>query len=264
MPFTTFNQKQLFYKTIGEGFPLVFVHGFCEDSTMWTDFVHPFAENHQVILIDLPGFGQSEIQSETTIYHFAKAIKHILDDLKITDCIMIGHSMGGYTTLAFAEYFPTMLSGFCLFHSHPFADSEEKKVNRQRTIKFIGRHGNAPFLGQMIPSLFPKSFKENNETLINKMIAYATKFPEKGITNALEAMIKRPNRANILEKSNVPVLLIIGKQDDTIPYDVSLQMCPMANTTKVQILDQVGHMGMFEAKSETQNMIGEFIAYLKT
>ena len=264
MPFTNFNQKQLFYESQGEGFPLVFVHGFCEDSTMWNVFIPPFAETHQVISIDLPGFGRSAVQEEATIYHFAKAIKKVLDDLKITDCIMVGHSMGGYTTLAFAEYFPEQLSGFCLFHSHPFADTEEKKANRRKTIKFIQRHGNAPFLGQMIPNLFSDNFRKENLDLVAKMIDEATAYPEKGITNALEAMINRPNRANVLEGVNVPVLLIIGKVDSAVAYENSLRMSTLANVTDIQILDEVGHMGMFEAREKTQVLIRDFIEFAIT
>lgn len=263
MPFTTFNQQQVFYQTQGEGFPLVFIHGFCEDSTMWNTFILPFIETYQVILIDLPGFGQSDVQDKATIYHFAKAIKKILTDLEITDCIMIGHSMGGYTTLAFAEYFPEFLSGFCLFHSHPFADMEEKKANRLKTIKFIQRHGNAPFLGQMIPNLFSDNFRKENMDLVAKMIDDATAYPEKGITNALEAMINRPNRTNVLEQSDVPVLLIIGKQDTAVPYDNSLKMCALAKVTDVQILETVGHMGMFEVREKTQKIIENFIQFIK-
>ena len=262
MPFTTFNQRQLFYETIGEGYPLVFVHGFCEDSSMWADFIQPFSANHQVILMDLPGFGQSEIQDEATIYHFAKAIKYVLDDLGIADCIMIGHSMGGYTTLAFAEYFSEYLSGFCLFHSHPFADSEEKKENRRKTIGFIQKHGSMPFLRQMIPNLFSKDFRQSHPELVAKMIHQAAEYPEKGITNGLEAMINRPNRAAVLEKTTVPVLLIIGKQDEAVPYELSLKMCSLADITEVQILESVGHMGMFEDTASTQNMIANFINFL--
>lgn len=263
MPFTTFNQQQLFYTNQGNGFPLVFIHGFCEDSTMWNDFISPFIETHQIICIDLPGFGQSEVQDETTIYHFAKAIKKVLDDLKITDCIMIGHSMGGYTTLAFAEYYPEFLSGFCLFHSHPFADTEEKKANRTKTIRFIQRHGNAPFLGQMIPNLFSNNFRKENVELVAKMIDDVTIYPKKGITNALEAMINRPNRATILEESNVPILLIIGKQDEAVSYQSSLKMSALANVTDVQILEDVGHMGMYEATKKTQNILLKYIMFVQ-
>lgn len=259
MPFTKFNQQSLFYQTQGKGFPLVFIHGFCEDSTLWNDFTIPFLATYQVISIDLPGFGQSQVQTKATINNYAEAVKTVLDELKITNCIMIGHSMGGYTTLAFAECYPEILSGFCLFHSHPFEDTKEKKINRIKTVQFIHRHGNAPFLGLMIPNLFSKTFGESNTELVARMIDEAIVYPEKGITNALEAMIERPSRAMVLENSKMPVLLIIGKQDKAVPYENSLKMSSLANVTNAQILENVGHMGMYEATKTTQNILIDYI-----
>jgi pimeloyl-ACP methyl ester carboxylesterase len=261
MPFTNFNQQTLFYTTQGEGFPLVFIHGFCEDTTMWNDFMLPFLTNYQVITLDLPGFGQSEIQSEHTILNYAEAVKTVLEVLNIEKCVMIGHSMGGYTALAFAGLYPKYLKGLGLFHSHPFEDSEKKKKNRKKTIQFIQKYGNAPFLGQMIPSLFTKKFVEANLILVNKMIDDATAFPENGIIAGLEAMINRPNRAAVLESIDVPVLLIIGKVDEAVPYQSGLKMSSLAKVTDLQIMENIGHMGMFEAKEKTQQMVLDFLDF---
>lgn len=261
MPFTNFNQRPLFYTTQGSGFPLVLIHGFCEDASMWADFITPFLADYQVITMDLPGFGQSEVQAEHTILNYAEAVKTILDILNIKKCTMIGHSMGGYTTLAFAELYPNYLQGLGLFHSHPFADSEEKKINRNKTIQFIQKHGNAPFLGQMIPSLFTKYFAKANKNLVDKMIDDATAYPESGIIAGLEAMINRPSRAAVLENIDVPVLLIIGKEDEAVPYNNSLEMSYLAKVTDVQIIENVGHMAMFEAKEKTQKIILDFLKF---
>lgn len=263
MAFTDFNHQRLFYTKQGEGFPLVFIHGFCEDSTLWDDFILPLVEQHQVVTIDLPGFGQSDCQPEPSIENYATAVKTVLDFLEIKNCILIGHSMGGYVTLSFAKQYPNYLQGFCLFHSHPFEDSPEKKANRQKTIRFINRHGNAPFLGQMIPSLFSDSFRKDNIDLVEQMIDNATVYPEKGITDALKAMVNRPNNAIVLQQTSVPVLLIIGKQDGAIPYSHSLKMSYLATTTSVQILDNVGHAGMFEATIVTQKIIQDFVDFAK-
>lgn len=261
MPFTNFNQRPLFYTTQGDGFPLVFIHGFCEDASMWAEFMQPFLDKYQVITMDLPGFGQSAVQDTHTILNYAEAVKTVLDSLKVEKCVMIGHSMGGYTALAFAELYPNILEGLGLFHSHPFEDSEEKKENRKKTIQFIQKHGNAPFLGQMIPSLFTKHFAKANKNLVDKMIDEATAYPESGIIAGLEAMINRPSRAAVLENIEVPVLLIVGKEDEAIPYDSSLKMSYLAKTTDLQILENVGHCGMFEATDETQKIVLDFLKF---
>jgi pimeloyl-ACP methyl ester carboxylesterase len=261
MPFTNFNQQPLFYTTQGEGFSLVLIHGFCEDASMWAEFMQPFLADYQVITMDLPGFGKSEVQAKHTILNYAEAVKTVLDCLNIQNCVMIGHSMGGYTALAFAELYPNYLKGLGLFHSHPFADSEEKKKNRKKTIQFIQKHGNAPFLGQMIPSLFTNHFAKANKNLVDKMIDDATAYPESGIIGALEAMINRPNCAAVLENIDVPVLLIVGKEDEAVPYSSSLEMSSLAKVTDLQIIENIGHIGMFEAKEKTQKIVLDFLRF---
>ncbi len=262
MPFTNFNQHQLFYTQQGKGFPLVFIHGFCEDSLIWKDFVQPFLPFYQVITIDLPGFGQSDVQPEHRIETYREAVKTVLTTLNIQQCILIGHSMGGYTALAFAEKYPEYLQGFALFHSHPFADSDSKKANREKTINFIQKYGTAPFLGQMLPNLFSEAFQKNNKTLIDKMIEEATAYSEAGIVAGLEAMINRPDRCAVLAQSQQPILLIIGKEDTAIPYRDSLKMSDLAPITVLHILENVGHMGMFEATAITQKIIFDFLEFL--
>lgn len=262
MPFTNFNQQKLFYTDQGQGFPVVFIHGFCEDASMWDDFIKPFCINYRLITMDLPGFGQSEIQEEHSILNYAEAVKTVLDTLNVQECVMIGHSMGGYTALAFAEKYPNYLKGLGLFHSHPFADNESKRASRAKTIRFIQKYGNAPFLGQMIPVLFTKYFAKANPNLVNKMIDDATTFPESGIIAGLEAMLNRPNRATVLEKILVPVLLIIGKEDEAIPYESSLRMSNLAEVTDLQIIDNIGHMGMFESREVTEKIVMNFLEFV--
>lgn len=258
----SFNDQTIYYETQGEGFPLVFLHGFCEDSSLWETFVEPFKSEFQIVLIDLMGFGKSDVPKEATINYLAKAVKAVLEALKIEKCLMIGHSMGGYTTLAFAELFPEFLSGICLFHSHPFADSVMKQKSRKKIVSFINKHGSRPFLKQIIPSLFNENFKKNNTILINKMIDKAALYDKEGIIAALESMMNRPDRTAILEKINFPVLMIIGKEDTIVPYSESLKMCHLPKFSEVQILENIAHVGMLEATEKTQKMLQNFIDFI--
>jgi len=258
-----FNNQTIYYETYGEGFPLVFLHGFCEDSSLWQMYVEPFKSKYRIILIDLMGFGQSDTPKEATINYLAKAIKAVLEELKIEQCLMVGHSMGGYTILAFAELFPSFLSGICLFHSHPFADSEDKKRHRKKTIAFIKKHGSRPFLKQMISGLFNEKFKKENPTVINQMIDKAALYNEDGIISGLEAMINRPDRSAILAQIEVPILMIIGKKDVVVPYADSLKMSHLPKLATVEILENVAHVGMLEVTEITQNLLLNFINFVQ-
>jgi pimeloyl-ACP methyl ester carboxylesterase len=248
------------YQTQGAGSALVFLHGFCEDSTIWSEFVSPFAAQNQIITIDLPGFGQSEPTDTPTITHFSDVVKDILDQLHIQKCVLIGHSMGGYVALAFAKKYPERLTGLCLFHSHPFEDTPLKKENRQKTIAFIETNGTLPFLKQLLPSLFANKNVVLHQNLIKKLIEKAATYPQKGIIGGLRAMINRPDCAEVLQQLNVPLLLLIGQQDNAVSYSDSLKMCSLAPVAMIEIFEHAGHVAMFEAKEQAQVAIHKFLA----
>lgn len=194
------------YSTEGKGNCLLLLHGFCEDSSMWDSFKMPFLKNYRVICPDLPGFGLSEAKEQISMEIMAGCINEILEKEGIEKCFFVGHSMGGYVAMAFAEQFPEKLSGLCLFHSHPFADTEDKKENRRKTIEFMKRWGSAPFVRELIPKLFKKEFARDNTDLLSSMIAKAEKYPQTAIVAATNAMIERPDRSEILKNLNCPLL----------------------------------------------------------
>lgn len=120
------NNRKFFYREAGEGRPLVLLHGFGEDGTVWQHQFNAFPK-YRLLVPDLPGSGQSELQDAMGIDDLAKYIDHWLKAIGIEKAVLIGHSMGGYIALSFAEQFPQKLSGLGLFHSTTYADSEEKK-----------------------------------------------------------------------------------------------------------------------------------------
>ena len=114
---------------------LVFLHGFCENKQIWEQFTQPLQANYRLILIDLPGFGDNTVpRPDYTMESGAVYVREVLTSLAIQKCVLIGHSMGGYVGLAFAEKYPELLLGLVLFHSSALPDSAEKKENRNKTI----------------------------------------------------------------------------------------------------------------------------------
>ena len=257
-----FNSKKLVYTKEGIGNCLLLLHGFCEDSAMWDAFKMPFLENYTVICPDLPGFGLSEAKDQISMEIMASCINEILEKEGIDKCFFIGHSMGGYVAMAFAEKYPEKLSGLCLFHSHPFEDREDKKENRRKTIEFMKRWGTSPFVRELIPKLFKKEFARDNPDLLSSMIAKAEKYPQSGIIAATDAMIERPDRSEILKNLNCPLLFIIGEFDEAIPADFSKAQQSLRSDAMVYTLP-VAHMGMFEAATETQQILSSFLMNIK-
>lgn len=261
MPKINFNNRKVNYLIEGRGQVLVLLHGFCEDSSMWDDFIATFSQN-KIIRIDLPGFGQSESMEKPTVEVMAEIVKEVLDFLEIKKCTLVGHSMGGYVALAFAKKYESNLDGLGLFHSHPYADSLDKKSNRFKSIEFIRKNGHIHFIKQLIPKLFPVSFLSSNRFLINKMVHRASSFSSEGIIGGLEMMMNRPGQSEVLRKINCPVLFIVGREDEVIPMENSMNQTALPALAHIHILDNVGHMGIFEATKQTQKIIKEFLSFL--
>jgi pimeloyl-ACP methyl ester carboxylesterase len=237
--------------------PLVLLHGFCEDSSIWDEWL-PTSLGLSVIRIDLPGFGQSDLLKESGIDGYAQAVKVVLDHEKIKKCILVGHSMGGYTALAFAAFFPEYLCGLGLFHSHPLEDTMEQKENRNRGIEMIRSGKKDLYVAQLFPKLFEDTFEKEHPDEVLRVIRKGQEQSAEGIIQALESMKNRPNRINVLAEATFPVLLLLGKNDVLIPYLKVLGIAAIMRETEVQLPDGVAHMGMFESVEATSNIVKRF------
>lgn len=260
MPIAKYRTHKINYSIQGEGPTIVFLHGFGLDLRMWTDFIPAF-EDFQVICIDLPGFGQSDSIPNISIPLMAKTIKAVLDQEKIEKSVLIGHSMGGYVSLAFAKKYDYLLKGFGLFNSHPYSDTEKRKKNRTKSVSFVERHGVPIYLKHMIPLLFAKEFANTNTHVLDKVAFYGSQTSIAGFTGGLKAMRDRVDNSNVLQKTTLPVLFIVGKQDTTMPLENSLNQLSLPVTSDIHIYEDAGHMGMFEAKKETIKAILEFTEF---
>ncbi|KAK6031621.1 hydrolase, alpha/beta domain protein [Ostertagia ostertagi] len=262
------QNKQVFYSVMGEGKPVVLVHGFAEDSDVWRNQLAALAQNHLLIIPDLPGSGGSELQEDMSIEGMAECVKNILDyelpnQKEENSIIMIGHSMGGYITLAFAEKYAGRLQGFGLFHSSAFADSEEKKTARRKSIEFIQTHGSYEFIKQSAPNLFTEDYRIKNGDKVADMIARYSNFDQRALVAYYEAMIQRPDRTAVLKSFGKPILFLIGKNDKAIPFEDSMKQCHIPQLATVEILAASAHMGMWEEKEKSNQALLSFLQQIQ-
>lgn len=260
--FIQYKNKNIYYQNIGKGNTVVLLHGLPVDGNIWKEQAEVLQNIFHLIVPDISGSGRSEmLEGENiSIDDYAEVIKTILDKENISQCTMIGHSIGGYITLAFAEKYPELLNGIGLFHSSAFADDEEKKQARLKTIQFIKTNGAAVFLKTLIPSLFAgKQHLKKMEALIEegKNISAAS------LIQYYYAMIYRPDRTDILKNFTKPVLFIIGEKDTAVPMQASLQQCHMPAIAQVHILDS-GHMGMIEQSERSLSIVESFLQNILT
>jgi pimeloyl-ACP methyl ester carboxylesterase len=263
-----FQDKKIQYKVYltagqadGEGRPVILLHGFGEDSTVWEPQISFLKDHFKLIVPDIPGSGQSEIVPHATIETYADILKELCDrEFQFThEGILIGHSMGGYITLAFAEKYPQYLSAFGLFHSSAFADTTKKKETRRKAIDFIKEKGAYTFLKTSTPNLFTQQYKDAHADKVEALIEAGKKFTDEALIQYYEAMIARPDRTAVLKSFSKPILFIIGQHDQAIPFDASMKQCHLPSQSHVHILRKSAHMGMWEEAEKANNILLSFL-----
>lgn len=253
-----YQSKKIFYRITGSGKPVLLVHGFGEDGSIWNAQAEYLKDKFSLIIPDLPGSGKSEMIDDMSMEGMAEVIHAIIHEEDIEACPVIGHSMGGYITLALAEKYWNHLSAFGLFHSTAYPDTEEKKANRRKGIAFVQQHGAFEFLKASIPNLFSPQSKDEMPESIGQFIAQQHNFSAQAIVSYYEAMMQRPDRTEQLRKAAVPVLFIMGKYDNAVPFADSLKQCHLPEKSYIHILQNSGHMGMMEETGRCNRVLEEF------
>jgi pimeloyl-ACP methyl ester carboxylesterase len=234
---------EIYYQGRGKGFPLVLIHGFCETNEIWDSFAEKLSSDFRVITPDLPGFGRSPLlDKRISITGVAAALNTWLHQIDIGQCVVIGHSLGGYVTLSMIAQEPNLITGFGLFHSTAFPDSEEKRQNRNKVFEFVNKNGVLPFVETFVPGLFHQ--KDNPS--IEKVYSIASKTPKETLMAYTLAMRDRPVSTSLLTTYKGECLFIGGKYDSLIPQSVMEEQSRLNAKSELRILENSGHMGMFE------------------
>lgn len=254
------NNNKIYYSDIGKGITIVLLHGYLESSETWNDFSIELSKKYRVVSFDIPGHGDSEVISEFhSMEVLSKVILKSLRKLKVDKCFMIGHSMGGFLTLMIHELYPELLSGFCLFQSHPFADTEASKKKRLREIDFV-KEGKKDLIARFnIPNAFANDNYELFKPEIGNAVKIALQTSKEGIIANVHAMISRPDLSESLKNSGIPFLIIAGKKDNYIDFNTIISKIKIPENSELYVLENSGHMGFIEEKIESANIISQFI-----
>ncbi len=223
---------------------------------MWKEYIDFFSQKYRIITIDLLGHGESDSlgyvhETEDN----ANVVNEVLEHLKIEKTIILGHSMGGYVGLAFAELYPQKIQKLVLLNSTSKEDSTEKKLNRTRAIKAV-KQNYISFVSLAIANLFSENNRTRLAEEIEKVKEQALKTPLQGIVASLEGMKIRKDREWLLKENRFPVLLILGKKDPVLSYEDSLTQ--IEDTTVELITFDDGHMSQIENKEELKKILTSF------
>lgn len=251
-----FKETTVFYTDSGKGNSVVLLHGFLENNTMWDAVVEEVSKRNRVICIDLLGHGKTGcIGYIHSMEEMAEAVKAVLQELKIRRAIFVGHSMGGYVALAFAEKYSKNVKGLCLLNSTSQADSEERKKLRLRANE-MAKENYETLVKMSIGNLFAEQTREQFSEVIEKVRAEALKTPVRGYIAASEGMRLRENKEAVLQTIDKR-LMIAGKQDSILNYDAVVKESNRTKTTLIELPN--GHMSHIEAKEELLKALANFV-----
>ncbi len=256
-----FEEHTLHYRDEGREHEqtLVLLHGYLQNLDIWSSYVLSYMRTMHVITIDLPGHGYSECFGEVhTMDFMARAVMAVLDDACVEQCVMVGHSMGGYVALAFADLFPHRLRGLGLLHSHALADTEEIIERRMATCEQVMQN-RASYIVSFIPPLFDAHSRVALTVEIKDLQDQCLETKAESIIAAQRGMAARPSRLHVLQQLEVPVLFVYGKKDPRLPVELALAQAMEARHAEIMLLDNVAHMSHIEERDYVRPRIQNFV-----
>jgi pimeloyl-ACP methyl ester carboxylesterase len=254
-----FKNAPVTFSDSGSGSVVVLLHGFLGSHEIWQKTIENLSRSYRVIAIDLPGHGSTPcIGYAHSMELMARCVKKVLDSLRLKKYVIIGHSMGGYVGLAFADLFPDNLKGLCLFHSTAYPDTEEKKADRLRAIKLV-KNSKPVYTRDTIRNLFA----QKNIRYLKQEISFASdiarRTSKQGIVAALHGMRDRPGRDIILGLVTYPIMMVIGELDATVPSEQLLEQAAMIRNKTILYLEHDGHFGFLESPRESNKALRRFL-----
>lgn len=245
---------------------LTLIHGFLEDSRMWAPLLPFLSDRFNILTVDLPGHGKtSTFNTEHSMEWMADCVAAVLEDLNLQKTALLGHSMGGYVALAFAELHPELLDKFCLFFSTPECDTPEKVIQRGKAAKLVHEHKDS-FVRNSIPLLFDPELRETHKSAIETQISQSASMSAKAISASLFGMQKRPDRSRLLHQPPEPntyqpksIGIIAGAHDTVIPLERSYHFMEYPEVG-FAYLSPHGHMGHITDTEGCAQAIVEWMA----
>lgn len=259
MPVIHYNNHKVNYLAEGQGEKnICLLHGYLESSRVWDEIIEELSKKYRVIAVDLPGHGQTDVLSDVhTMELMADVVDEVIKAEKIEKFYIVGHSMGGYVSLEYMKKHLQKLEGLCLFHSTPFADDEDRKKYRDQLIELIKAGKHITLAKEHVDKTFSNNNKQKFETQIGYLKVIAIHTPAEGAIAALSGMKQRHDNSHLLQTNKIPILWILGDEDNFISVSVKDKI-KLSENTKVVVLSGVGHQGFIEDKKRSLEILENF------
>jgi pimeloyl-ACP methyl ester carboxylesterase len=259
-----YGMDQLAYFDEGKGDQtILLIHGFGEDHAIWKNQIEFLSTHYRVIAPNLPGVHCKPLalhhSQAPSIQMYVEVLHDLMQHLNIEQYFIVGHSMGGYIGLSFADYYVNHVQGLLLLHSTAYEDNEAKKTSRMKVAEFIQEWGVSKYLETATPNLFGDAFKKTNPGIIQNVIDSGTDISPEAMIQFVFAMRNRKAMTHLLKQHTIPVWMIVGEADLAVPIQDSLEQIKLLPSSNSLVLNNVGHMGMFEATDQVNEFIHQCI-----
>jgi 3-oxoadipate enol-lactonase len=260
------NHHSLFYLDQGNknGLPIIFVHGFPLDHTMWDQQVAGLPAEYRYIAYDVRGHGQSAPgkNSDFTVKGFGHDLTALIDHLKIDKCILCGLSMGGYIVMNALPDVKEKVAGLILCDTKAEGDTKEGKEKRMATIRKIKIEGLEKFSEAFVDGLLSPSNKDN-QVLRNQLLKMIQGNYSDNICKTLQALADRDDASSVLKKMDIPALIIVGEHDTITPLPFAENLKKLLKGSVLKVIPNAGHMSNLENTEEFNRVVSEFVAGTK-
>ncbi|HEY6806106.1 MAG TPA: alpha/beta fold hydrolase [Pyrinomonadaceae bacterium] len=263
MPFVTVDELKLAYDDIGSGSPVILIHGFPFNRSLWNDQVAELSKSHRIIIPDLRGFGESDSSpGAATMTRLAQDVAVLMDALNLPQAIFGGLSMGGYVVLAFCKQFPSRVRALILADTRAQGDTEEGKQGRAQQAERTLSEGMAPIADSMLPKLLTPETVAKHPEVVKRVRDMMMKTKPEGAAAALLGMAAREDQTGLLSKIDVPTLILVGKNDAITPASDSETMHAKIAGSKLVIIEGAGHVSNIEQAEKFNREVKEFLSSL--
>ncbi|MEQ8910456.1 MAG: alpha/beta hydrolase [Vicingaceae bacterium] len=252
-----FRGEPLYFYEKGKGRAMVLLHGFLGSADLWEKLSPRWAKRFRVIQIELPGHGSSAALGYVqNMELMAEAVQAVISELKLRTVVLVGHSLGGYVALAFAEAYPDLLRGLILINSSAKGDSKERKMSRDKFAKLLKENKDRA-LRQLVPTFF-QSKQRGTHWKVKKYLQWARACSLQGIIATVEGMKRRKEREIILKFSPYPYLYLIGEKDPLFNIDEGKKEASLGERGDYKILKKASHMAPLEDPEAVYKWVKEF------
>jgi pimeloyl-ACP methyl ester carboxylesterase len=253
---------ELAYDDVGAGVPLLFIHGWPHNRTLWAAQLSGLQTQARCLAPDLRGFGDSSVEPPYSIDQYADDLAAFLTMLGIESAVVCGLSMGGYVALAMLRRHRGLLRGLILTSTRATADTPEGREKRARLIEFVRDRGVEALASRQLQAMVGETTFNSRPDVLEALRKLMADAPKTGVIGALEAMAARPDATSSLDGIDFPTLVVSGSEDVFTPPDELRALAAAIPHSRLEIIEGGGHVCSFERPAAFNHIVSEFLASL--